>query len=116
MRLFLSLEENDWITVKELLVKHQKTNESHPLIEKIIQTITWQTSLIERVYKFLKDNNLNPIFLPLRNDFQSMKGGETLIKYMSRYKGSSGEGVSAFRKDYNNWINKTHSIQKEVTQ
>ena len=102
MRLFLSLKENDWITVKELLIKYQQTDQKNPLIE--------------RVYKFLKDNNLNPIFLPLRNDFQSMKGGETLIKYMSRYKGSSGEGVSAFRKDYNNWINKTHSIQKEVKQ
>ena len=116
MRLFLSLDENDWITVKQLLIKYQQTDEKDPLIEKIIQTITWQTSLIERVYGFLKDNNSNPIFLPLRNDFQLMKGGETLIKYMSRYKGSSGEGVSAFRKDYNNWINKTHSIQKEVKQ
>ena len=112
MRLFLSLNENDWITVKELLVKYQQTNESNPLIEEIIQTITWQTSLIERVYKFLKNNNLNPIFLPLRNDFKSMKGGETLIKYMSRYKGSSGDGVSAFRKDYNIWINKVHLIER----
>ena len=55
MRLFLSLEENDWITVKELLIKHQQTDEKNPLIQKIIETITWQTSLIERVYKFLKD-------------------------------------------------------------
>jgi len=112
MRLFLSLDENDWITVKELLVKYQQTNKSNPLIEEIIQTITWQTSLIERVYKFLEDNNLNPIFLPLRNDFESMKGGQTLIRYMSRYKGSSGDGVSAFRKDYNIWINKVHLIER----
>jgi len=113
MRLCLSLDENDWITVKELLVKYQQTNESNSLIQEIIKTITWQTSLIERVYKFLKNNNLNPIFLPLRNDFQSMKGGETLIKYMSRYKGTSGDGVSAFRKDYNIWINEVHLIQRK---
>tara|TARA_Y100001972_G_C7393236_1_gene205145 strand:- start:125 stop:472 length:348 start_codon:yes stop_codon:yes gene_type:complete len=114
MRLFLSLEENDWITVKNLLIKYQQTDEKNPLIQEIIQTITWQTSLIERVYKFLKDNNLNPVFLPLRNDFESMKGGQTLIAYMGRYKSSNGEGINVFRKDYNNWINETHSIEKET--
>ena len=110
MMLNLSLPDEDWIVIKNILIKHQRTAKSHPLIEQVIEAISLQTDLFEMVYKFLKNNDLNPIFLPVRSDIESFKGGYSIIKKMSMYKGSEKNGINAFRKDYNAWINDLHYI------